>query len=248
MGTQDLRWFEQSDADVPGGNDWLHPAEVLRMTAMRFAKRRSDWRLGRWTAKRAIAAYFDGVYSPDEIEIHSGEFGRPEVICAGVPAPVTVSLSHRCGVACCAVVAAGTVGCDLELIEPRTGTFVADYFTADEQALVRGSGIWEHDRLVTLVWSAKESALKALGVGLNEDTRSVELCEVDLATEAGWQPLRVRHSAGQFLGWWRSDAELVRTVVSDPAPETPRLLYQSPAFTQSSLKRTCLIDLPSGVK
>ena len=50
-------WLEETDADVPSENDWLTPSEVLRVNAMRFAKRRSDWRLGRWTANLALATY-----------------------------------------------------------------------------------------------------------------------------------------------------------------------------------------------
>ena len=50
---------------------------------------------------------------------------------------VTISLSHRSGAAICAVAPAGVdLGCDLEVIEPRSEAFVADYFTVDEQALV----------------------------------------------------------------------------------------------------------------
>ena len=52
-------WLEQTEADVPPSNDWLGPAELDRCNAFRFAKRRNDWRLGRWTAKCALAAYLD---------------------------------------------------------------------------------------------------------------------------------------------------------------------------------------------
>ncbi len=48
-------WLEQAEADVPSGNDWLHAGELDRLNHMRFAKRRADWRLGRWTAKHAVA-------------------------------------------------------------------------------------------------------------------------------------------------------------------------------------------------
>src|SRR5271157_5967895 len=55
----DVYWLEQAEADVPEGNDWLSASEAVRLNAMRFAKRRADWRLGRCTANRAVAAYLD---------------------------------------------------------------------------------------------------------------------------------------------------------------------------------------------
>jgi hypothetical protein len=36
---------------VPAENDWLSAIEGVCLNSMRFAKRRNDWRLGRWTAK-----------------------------------------------------------------------------------------------------------------------------------------------------------------------------------------------------
>ena len=66
------------------------------------------------------------------------------------------------------------LGCDLELVEPRSDRFVADYLTAAEQQLVLGAGP-ERDLVANLIWSAKESALKVLRVGLRRDTRSVEV-------------------------------------------------------------------------
>jgi 4'-phosphopantetheinyl transferase len=52
----DIYWLEQTEADLPAENQWLSAREMLRLARMRFAKRRTDWRLGRWTAKRALAA------------------------------------------------------------------------------------------------------------------------------------------------------------------------------------------------
>ena len=54
----EVYWLEQSDADVPADNGWLSANEAARLNAMRFPKRRDDWRLGRWTAKNALALYF----------------------------------------------------------------------------------------------------------------------------------------------------------------------------------------------
>ena len=146
---------------------------------MRFEKRRADWRLGRWTAKLAVSAYYNAPCRPDclrRFEIRPEMSGAPNVWIGTRPAPLTISLSHRAGSAVCAVAPAGVeLGCDLETVEPRSPEFLADYFTAREQSLVKQAATSDRPRLVALFWSAKESALKALRLGLRVDTRRLEV-------------------------------------------------------------------------
>ena len=241
----DIYWLEQTEADVPAENQWLSPKEMLRLSGMRFAKRQNDWRLGRWTAKRAIATCFNlhnDLHSFANIEIGTAPSGAPEVFLFNKPAAAAISLSHSVGTAMCAISPFGaSLGCDLEMIEVRSDAFVADYFTANEQALVEQASQEERSMLVTLLWSAKESALKALHVGLRLDTNCVDVRLADplpptgyglwpdkrpislLTSEAGhrsggpedWRPLQVLfRDAPIFRGWWRDADHMVRSVVS----------------------------------
>jgi 4'-phosphopantetheinyl transferase len=219
----DLHWFEQIEADVPAGDGWLSPGEAQRLADLRFPKRRADWRLGRWTAKRAVAACLDEPHGLADIEIRASLSGAPEVFSGGLPADFTISLSHRGGVACCAVTkGAVSLGCDLELVEPRSESFISDYFTAEEHALIAQATPSDRSRLVTLLWSAKESALKALRIGLRADTRSVTVKNPGTACVSSdsdcWNSLTVWHTAGEFHGWWRQSGIWVRTVVAKPRP------------------------------
>jgi 4'-phosphopantetheinyl transferase len=234
----DVYWLEQFEADVPAHDDWLSLREAACLRGMRVAKRRSDWRLGRWTAKQALAAYWrlaNQVYTLSEIEIFAAASGAPQVFVSGRPAGVSISLSHSDGAAICAVTRSGAaVGCDLELIEPRSQGFITDYFTPEEQELVAGAATARQSQLATLLWSAKESALKAIGEGLRVDTRDVA---VELLAMAGnvlqpaalspdapdcWQPLRVRCPEDRvFAGWWRHSDNLVRTLVAAPPTSPP---------------------------
>ncbi len=170
-------WLEQTEADVPPQNDWLGAGEIARLNALRFPKRRADWRLGRWTAKRAVSIYRNAPTDPRAfacIEVRPAASGAPEIFLDREPAAVVISLSHRNGVAMCAVAPPETeLGCDLETIEPRSDAFITDYFTSDEQSFVAQAPATERFRLLALLWSAKESALKALREGLRLDTRSV---------------------------------------------------------------------------
>jgi len=233
----DVYWLEQTEADVPAENQWLSAREMHCLAGLHFAKRHTDWRLGRWTAKRALAARLNlptDLWALANIEIRAASCGAPEVYFLNRLASVTVSLSHRAGAAMCAV-AEASLGCDLELVEPRSDAFVADYFTANEQAMVERESVEGRPLLVTLLWSAKESALKALHQGLRLDTRCMDVSPVDSAPHCAgdhrqnpyplslltpvsdaWCPLRVRYAGARvFRGWWRLADHMVRTVVYD---------------------------------
>src|SRR5689334_13194878 len=224
-----VHWLEQSEADVPADNQWLSPVEAQHLAGVRFEKRRADWRLGRWTAKRTVAAYLnmpDGADGLAEIEIRPAPSGAPEVFWADRSPGVSISLSHRAGVSICAVApSASALGCDLELVETRSDAFAADYFTMEEQELVVRAPATDRSRLLALLWSAKESALKALRLGLRLDTRAVAVSLTTGSSACTWHPLSVRVSDGKlFQGWWLQTFALLRTVVADPPPPPPILL------------------------
>jgi 4'-phosphopantetheinyl transferase len=222
-----LRWLEQTEEQVPEGNSWLTPGERAHLAALHVPKRRADWRLGRWTAKCAVAACFEKPCSLVELEIRAAESGAPEVFRRHAAAPFTISISHRNNAACCAVADRSVeVGCDLEWIEPHSRAFIEDYFTRSEQHLVLNTALADQPLLLALLWSAKESALKALRVGLRADTRSVEVEVPEFSSEPwehpdSWRPILVRHSNGKYYGWWRYSDRLVRTVVAAPRQPPP---------------------------
>ena len=239
----DVYWLEQSAADVPWEDAWLSASDKTRLNSMRFQKRRDDWRLGRWTAKLAVAAYLNlpsNLPALAEIEVRPAPSGAPEVFLANQPAEVAISLSHRDGMAICAIAASGAaLGCDLEIVEPRSDAFVTDYFTAQEQEFIAHARTADRFRLLALLWSSKESTLKTLRTGLRLDTRSVVVnllnnedrrgenptCAFQPSSGPGWHPLNVRFSGDQiFQGWWQHDQNVVRTLVAAPSPSQPILL------------------------
>lgn len=247
----DIYWFEQTNADVPASDGWLNVRELQRMATMRFAKRHDDWRLGRWTAKCAllIASGFSRDHDVlSRIEIPAAKSGAPEVLFDNRPMPVAISISHRDGTAACALAFSSTaVGCDLELIEPHSEAFATDYFTRDEQAVIQQASPMDRDRLLALLWSAKESALKAMREGLRLDTRSLEvdLLNLNLQQEESpahdnqkWHPLRVKCATGTtFDGWWQQTGSLVRTLVADPSPSVPLQLRAYESYSTSNLPK-----------
>jgi 4'-phosphopantetheinyl transferase len=226
-----LFWLSQGMAEVPADDAWLSPREAAWIARMRFPKRRSEFRLGRWTAKRALALYLDrdaSAASLGSIEIDRAPDGAPAPLVEGRPADAYLTMTDRADQAVCLVGPPGTaLGCDLELVEPRSDAFVADFLTAAEQALVAaaGDGV-ERDLLANLVWCGKESALKVLRTGLRRDTRSVEVSFPGGSEVGGWAPMRVRATEGTvFPGWWQRFGAFVRTgAATEPfAPPRPRV-------------------------
>lgn len=217
-------------AEVPEDDSWLDPEEAERARGFIFPGRRLDFRLGRWTAKRAVAAWLGGCEELARIAVRTSADGAPLVLVDGEPAPLEISFSHRDGRAACAVAPAGTrLGCDLEWVEPRSDAFVQDYFVPAEVELVMLAPVEERPLFANLIWSAKESALKALKTGLREDTRSVEVKLLDTAPR-DWGRLEViRPASGEvFRGWWRREDGWVLTLVADPAPASPGYLTIRP--------------------
>lgn len=215
-----------SCAELPEDDSWLDAGEAELLRAFRVPGRRMDFRLGRWTSKRAVAAWLGGCDDLARICVRTSLDAAPRVLVDGEPAAVEISFSHRDGRAACAVAPGGTrLGCDLERIEPRSELFLQDCFVPSEIEMVTGAPVEQRALLANLIWSAKESALKALETGLRADTRNVEVRLLDLVLR-DWGRLEViRPASGEvFHGWWRREEDWVLTVVADPAPTAPARL------------------------
>jgi 4'-phosphopantetheinyl transferase len=242
-------WHSCGMESVAHGTRWLAPEERERIARMRYTKRRSESLLGRWTAKYAIASVLGIADDADEerlasITVRNARDGAPEVYLDGRAVELGIAMSDRADWAVTAV-RPGTqrIGCDLELVEPRSAEFVRDYFTPAEQALVAGG---DAAVLANLIWSAKESALKVLRTGLRRDTRSVE---VALGTGDGrdWSELTVTVDgrAVQY-GWWIRYGDFVLTFAAELALDAPRSLVEPPALAGATPGHAWMSDPAAG--
>jgi 4'-phosphopantetheinyl transferase len=242
-----LQWLARGEGGVPPGRDWLTPTEARRAASMRFAKRRNEYLVRRFAGKCAVAASAGLTEEPatlSRIGVLNAPTGAPYVEVDGQPLGLDISLTDRAGWAVGLVGPdLAAVGCDLEIVEPRSPGFVRDFLTTAEQAQVAaaaaGGGPDGHDALANLIWSAKESALKVMRTGLRADTRTVEVSlddptapgaaggrgPVGSAREGGsgapsgrWQRLTVATPLGDLPGWWRRDGVFLLTVVADAGP------------------------------
>ena len=222
-------WLARGEHEMPVGDDWLTAAESARAAAMPFMKRRKEYLLRRWVGKCAVATLSGLPLEPrswSRIEITHRPGGAPDVNLDGAPAAIDVSLSDRAGWAVCVLgVGLGALGCDLELVEPRTPAFVADFLTPGEQGYVASRPAADRDAAATLVWSAKESALKVLRTGLRRDTRSVEVVGLEPVGTTGWAGFEVHTPEGRVLsGWWVRAGSFLVTVASESSLGRPTAL------------------------
>ena len=219
-------WLARGEDQLPAAGDWLSAAERTRADGLRYAKRRADFLLGRWTLKLALARVLGWPDDPAvlaRIEGRNAPSGAPRLYIDGQQAGRGVSLTDRAGCAVCLVTdRAVALGCDVEIVEPRTDAFVRDYLTEAEQRLVDSAGP-ARDMAANLIWSAKESALKVLETGLRRDTRSVEVTVAELSPpERTWSGLRVRTAEGEvFPGWWRRSGAFLVTACLPPGGPSP---------------------------
>lgn len=207
------------------GLDFLSSAEQERLAGLRFERRRAEWLLGRWTAKRLITSCRPELAGAalNQVSIQNQPGGVPYARIDGdASLPGSLSISHRDGLAACAWSddAAEPVGIDLDRVEHRDESFLSDYFTADEQTFTRALPEHLRDLWITLAWSAKEAVLKVLGVGLRLDTRRVEirnarsLFKPDEA-EKEWKVISLAYAerqGGRWLVWWRKRGDFVLTL------------------------------------
>jgi 4'-phosphopantetheinyl transferase len=220
-----------SATDVPDGDAWLGERERQIHERLAIPRRRESWRLGRWCGKAAAAAWLGT--EPSRVEILPADDGAPDVWLDGRPAPVSLSLSHRAGRAL-AVIGPDSrpLGCDVELIEPRSGAFVREWLAPSEQELVAAArDDVARDVVANLMWTGKEAAAKVRRAGLRLDVRRAVVA-LEQRGDGAWRGLRVTWPSGDVTtGWWRIEDEWVLAVAGTADDAAPRLL--SPGATAS---------------
>lgn len=213
-----IRWLVQTVVDHPDLTATRPPAGLLTPVEREHfegylsPRRRRDWLLGRWTAKRLVQTHVaatDG-FSPglNTFTIENEVNGAPFVASYNSSVwrgysdgrlPLVLAISHSHGYAFCAICSddSGEVrlGVDIELVEHRQGGFVEEFFTIPEQKILDTTNPDRRDFLITATWSIKEAVLKATHLGLRADLRSVE-CVVHSVPFSHWTPRRVIIQSG----------------------------------------------------
>lgn len=156
------------------------------------------------------------------------------LVVEGVRLPVSLSISHSNGAAFCALLRTNGIsprwqlGVDIERIDARSEQFRATFLAPTEDDWISSAAAELADTLVTATWSAKESVLKALQLGLTVDARRVTArCQID-GDLTQWTPVQIDCDATllprlkaddgvstaishRLTGWWRVEGDYVLT-------------------------------------
>jgi 4'-phosphopantetheinyl transferase len=241
-------WMARGEDRLPPDLRWLTRAEATYVDRLRYTKRRTEYLLRRLTAKHAVAAVLGLPADPAtlaRVEVWHRPSGAPYVLLDGCPCDLAVSISDRAGWSICLVTRDRiAIGCDLEIVEPRSAAFVGDFLTRVEQDYVTAqSGADARAAAASLHWSAKESALKVLQTGLRRDTRSLEVT-VHGGQTHGWASMTVRTAEGAALpGWWRRSGSFLSTVVAD-VPVAPPVALDQPDPLAGAVPRHSWLGRP----
>ncbi len=157
----------------------------------------------------------------ERVEVRAADDGAPEAFVDGIPTDLSLSLSHRDGVAVAAVAPLPTrVGIDLETLEPRSDAFVREWLSGEEQAALPTAGE-ARDVGVLCCWTGKEASAKVMREGLRLDVRHAVVAADPSTTH--WAPLEVTWRAERVShrGWWRRDRVGVLAIVTDPPTTHP---------------------------
>ncbi len=167
--------------------DYVFSQQEQRYCELSFknGRRRREWLLGRLAAKQAVRnllmALTGAAIGPADIQVFQDESGKPwiggEFVSQLGWAPI-VSLSHKEGsvVAIAAHPQIGSsIGIDLEDAAAREEGFEQLAFTDMEQHLLRRTDDNARRLLMAALWSAKEAAAKASGIGLRNNPKSIQI-------------------------------------------------------------------------
>jgi 4'-phosphopantetheinyl transferase len=229
-----IRWLLRTSVDHPDMAAGRLPAGLLtheereQFAGLLNPRRRRDWLLGRWTAKRLAQAHivatrgFCPVLASFFIAYEAS--GAPYLAsdnlalrgdCETSRIPLALAISHSHGYAFCTLCAsplgAVRLGADIELVGPRDEDFAKEFLTLDEQRMIAGALHGQRELMVTAAWSVKEAVLKATHLGLGADQRGVQ-CHLPITHSRHWMPVYVEiepsirvhvGNAGPLRVWWR---------------------------------------------
>jgi 4'-phosphopantetheinyl transferase len=219
MPSFDLVW-SSPPADVELPSDELHvwrakldqaepPVDKLFSILSRDEKERAsrfqyDRDKKRFIARRAILRTILSCYSGEDarrLEFEYGTYGKPSLKRrTGIKAALRFSSSRSHSLSLFAVTLNQEIGVDTEYIRPVSDRdeIVDRHFTTGERIIYSRLAPHEKQSAFFNGWTRKEAYLKAIGVGLNQPLRTVE---VSLEPAKPARLLRIEGNPRQAAAW-----------------------------------------------
>jgi 4'-phosphopantetheinyl transferase len=203
----------RSDVQVwiadPREREWGAASDVLdhderrRAARFRFREDREAYVAAHVLLRATLSrhAHLD----PHEWRFEAGR-GRAPRISGPRPAPLEFSLTHARGLVGCAVTFDRRVGVDIEGVTAaaRSLELAPSVCAPEELAMLQREGPREAARRFCTLWTLKEAALKAMGIGLGHPWGAARMRLLSFDVEgAGVRPHRVPGDGPwSFATWW----------------------------------------------
>jgi len=162
--------YSENERDWHRWKRSLSSAELERAATYRFERDQASFIAGRYLLRRLLGAHTATppskvVLSPDEHgKLRLEDHDTPQFSLANAAGLVTVAVASGCD----------HIGIDCERADVEIEEATLDsYCSQDERRWLAELPAHERARAAVALWTLKESHLKALGVGLREDPRSV---------------------------------------------------------------------------
>jgi 4'-phosphopantetheinyl transferase len=142
--------------------------ERLRCRKLRRESDQLRYAVSRGALRLVLSRYLE--IPPSDILFGYGEFGKPFLAQADVDAALAFNLSHCFDMSIIAVAGLRDVGVDVEAVRPiRDRRHIAEtHLNQEERHFIESAGSAESLQAFLRIWTRREAAAKALGLGLSE--------------------------------------------------------------------------------
>jgi 4'-phosphopantetheinyl transferase len=147
----------------------MTPDEFARCQNFRFERDRRMFVATRALARTVLSRY--AAVAPGDWRFAIGEHGKPRIANPKVTPRIYFNLANTPGLVVCAVsIAHELVGVDVERIDRKLEVLGLGerYFSPSEFRALKGLPSTEQPRRFVILWTLKESYIKARGVGLSQ--------------------------------------------------------------------------------
>jgi phosphopantetheinyl transferase len=190
--------------EVTAVHEFLNESEREIYWGFKTRKRQLEWLAGRVAIKRLFCLINTPGITPANLMVERETSGLPYLVAKGERANGRISISHNAGwVAVCQTDSDLRIGIDLEEIKSRDPAFLLDYFSRSEREQIMNGGLHTLDFRTNLIWSAKESVLKAISTGLGTDPLKVEIDGLNsIEQKGGWGVLSAGYQEDNIKTNW----------------------------------------------
>jgi 4'-phosphopantetheinyl transferase len=166
----------ETDAEgSPPASRWITDQEHVDSQAYFFRRDRHRSMRSRAVLRQLLGSYLG--LDPSHVALTRGVHGKPMVMAEGRGQPLFFNLAHSQGLMLVAIAPDHPVGIDLEAVKPDRdlSAIARRFFTSRECAHWMAVSAPERSRAFMVLWTRKEAALKAAGLGLAGGLEQLEV-------------------------------------------------------------------------